>query len=81
MRFIEEYQTIINQLMKSDISFKVNMEKELIEIEDIYVDVEEGWTNEPVCYSVYARDRGRSFNLDEVEKVITEIQELMVRSD
>ncbi|WP_215388664.1 hypothetical protein [Staphylococcus aureus] len=76
MKFMSEYQQLIEQLLKSNMSFKVDAEKEVIEInDDIYVYVEEGWENEPESYSVGARLREVTFDLDEIDNVISHIND------
>lgn len=76
MIFFNEYQPLIEQLMKSNITFKMNMEKELIEISDgIYVYVEEGRENEAESYSVGFGLREKTFDLDEIGKVISFIKD------
>ncbi|EZX75039.1 hypothetical protein [Staphylococcus aureus] len=76
MKFMSEYQQLIEQLLKSNMSFKVDAEKEVIEInDDIYVYVEEGWENEPESYSVGARFREVTFDLDEIDNVISHIND------
>lgn len=76
MKFMSEYRPLIEQLMKSNITFKVNMEKELVEISDsIYVYVEEGWQDEAESYSVGFGLREKTFDLDEIDKVISFIKD------
>lgn len=62
--------------MKSNITFKMNMEKDLVEISgSIYVYVEEGWENEAETYSVGFGLREKAFDLDEIDKVISFIKD------
>lgn len=76
MRFIDEYKRLIEQLMKSNITFKMNMEKDLVEISgSIYVYVEEGWEDEAETYSVGFGLREKAFDLDEIDKVISFIKD------
>lgn len=82
MKFIDEYRIIIEELMKKDISFKVNTENEMIEFEGgVYVDVEEDdyTDNVAVCYCVGARLREAEFDLKEVREVIDYVQEELDR--
>lgn len=79
---IESYQRLIEQLIKSNISFRVNTEHEKIEFNnDIYASVEVDLEDEAVNYCVGAGLRELDFNLEDVTAVINYIEKQLTISD
>lgn len=78
MKFLSEYQKVMESLIQSTISFTVNVEDEILEIaDDIYIDIEENWDDEPVSFVVGSRLRETSFDINDINSVLDfVIQEL-----
>lgn len=77
MKYIKYYQEIMNRLMLENISFKMNTEKQLIEIGDVYVNIEDDLDDEAQNFSVGANLRETDFKLNDVDGVIAYIKELV----